>query len=66
MPPKAHYPIFKLSDFDGFDGMLICDIAKEMKRSYETVRGAIHRLGIRDRFPPHGIVATRIAVNGYI
>ena len=66
MAPKNHYPVLKLEHFDSMDGMLIVDIAAELNRSYDTVRGAIHRLGIRDRFPRHGGQAGWIAKRGYI
>ena len=66
MAPKAHFPILKLSDFDGLDGMLMIDIAATLKRSKYVVRSAITRLGIRDRFPRHGAEAVNIARKGYI
>ena len=66
MAPKSHYPILKLDHFNNMEGVLIVDIAAELKRPYEVVKGAIHRLGIRERFPQHGGRATWIAKRGYI
>lgn len=48
---RNHYPILKLPDFEGCDGLLIKDVAVIIGRTYEVTKAAIHRLGIRNRFP---------------
>lgn len=65
MAPKNHFPKLKIEDFEGCDGMIIKDVAVLLGRTYETTKGAIHRLGIRSRFPRHGGPATQIGINGY-
>jgi len=64
--PKTSFPRLRLDHFGGMDGMLITDVAAEMKRPYEVVKAAIHRLGIRDRFPAHGGESSWIAQKGYL
>lgn len=65
MAPKSHYPLLRMEDFEGMDNFIIKDVAHILGRSWWTVRGAIIRLGIRDRFPAWGGHATQIAMKGY-
>jgi len=65
MAPKAHFPILRIEHFEGCDGLIIKDVAHILRRSYETVQGAIHRLGIRDRFPARGGAAVQLSIRGY-
>ena len=52
-------------DFQGLDGILIVDVAVILRRPYHEVYNAIHRLGIKHRFPAHGGEAMHISKRGY-
>lgn len=66
MAPKSHYPKLKVDDFEGLEGMLIKDAAVLIGRPYEVVKGAIHRLAIRDKFARHGGDSVWKARRGYL
>lgn len=52
-------------DFEGMEGFLIKDVAFMLKRPYYETLFAVHKLGLRDRFPAHGGEAMHISRKGY-
>lgn len=66
--PRRHYAgkrLIKKEDLMEFKGMLMCDIAAELRCHRSKVERAIKRHGIRHLFPAHGGESQQVGRKGY-
>jgi hypothetical protein len=65
---RRHYAgkrLLSREDLEPYAGMLMVDIAAELKCSRDSVYSAAHRHGIRHLFPRKGGEASWVARRGY-
>lgn len=65
---RRHYAgkrLLSREELEPFAGMLMTDIAAELKCSIDSISSAIRRHGIRHKFPSKGGEASWVARRGY-